>query len=54
MRKNAGYKITDSITVNGNEIVLGHNEKTDMYVTWEVANGNNYFWGHYIATSNVV
>ena len=47
-RKNAGYIITNAITIGESEIVLGvHETKPDMFVTWECANGNNYFWGHY-------
>ena len=48
-RKNAGYIITNSITIGESEIVLGvHETKPNMFVTWECANKNNYFWGHYI------
>ena len=47
-RKNAGYIITNAITIGESEIVLGVHEKlSDHFVTWECANGNNYFWGHY-------
>ena len=47
-RKNAGYIITNAITIGESEIVLGvHETKPNMFVTWECANKNNYFWGHY-------
>lgn len=49
-RKNAGYIITNAITIGESEIVLGVHEKLpDRFVTWECANGNNYFWGHYFS-----
>ena len=49
-RKNAGYIITNAITIGESEIVLGvHETKPDMFVTWEGANTNNYFWGHYFS-----
>ena len=48
LRTNAGYTITDSITIGDTEFVLGVNEKApDPYVTWWCSNGNYYFWGHY-------
>ena len=49
-RTNAGYTITDSITIGNAEFVIGEN-KTSMgtqYVTWECKDGDNYFWGHYM------
>lgn len=47
-RTNAGYTITDSITVGDVEFVLGvSSEGPDMFVTWQCSNGNYYFWGHY-------
>lgn len=47
-RTNAGYRIIDSIHVGTKEFVLGVNEKIEnMYVTWQCANGTDYFWGHY-------
>ena len=49
-RKNAGYIITNAITIGESEIVLGVHEKLpDHFVTWECANGNNYFCGHYFS-----
>lgn len=50
-RKNAGYIITNSITIGDSEIVLGVHEKlADHFVTWECTNKNNYFWGHYFTS----
>lgn len=47
-RSNAGYIITNSITIGESEIVLGvHETKPDMFVTWECNNKTDYFWGHY-------
>lgn len=47
-RTNAGYRIIDSIHVGTKEFVLGVNQKIEnMYVTWQCANGTDYFWGHY-------
>ncbi len=52
-RKNAGYIITNAITIGDSEIVLGvHETKPNMFVTWECTDKNNYFWGHY--TSNLL
>lgn len=51
-RKNAGYIITNSISIGDSEIVLGvHETRPDMFVTWEcnVKDKNNYFWGHYFS-----
>ncbi len=48
-RQNIGYTITDSVHIGDSEFVIGHNPKAvTPYVTWECANGNNYFWGHYV------
>lgn len=49
-RKNAGYTITDSISIGNAEFVIGENHTSmgTQYVTWECKNGNNYFWGHYL------
>ncbi len=47
-RKNAGYIITNHITIGDSEIVLGvHETKPNMFVTWECSNKNDYYWGHY-------
>lgn len=47
-RKNAGYIITNSITIGDSEIVLGvHETRPNAFVTWECTDQNNYFWGHY-------
>ncbi len=49
-RKNAGYTITDSISIGNAEFVIGENQTSmgTQYVTWECKDGNNYFWGHYM------
>ena len=50
-RKNAGYIITNSITIGESEIVLGvHETKPNMFVTWECDNKTNYYWGHYTSS----
>ena len=47
-RKNAGYIITNSITIGNSEIVLGvHETRPNAFVTWECTDKDNYFWGHY-------
>ena len=47
-RTNAGYVITDSVTVGNSEIVIGENLKApDPFVCWYCKNGTDYFWGHY-------
>lgn len=49
-RTNAGYTITDSITIGNAEFVIGENQTSmgTQYVTWECKDGDNYFWGHYM------
>ena len=54
-KKNASYKIVKYEMYreqeNGkNYVVLGHNEKTNMWVTWECTDGNNFYWGHYFTS----
>ena len=48
-RKNAGYIITNSITIGESEIVLGvHETRPNEFVTWECyGSKDNYNWGHY-------
>lgn len=47
-RKNAGYIITNQITIGESEIVLGvHENQPNMFVTWECKGKTNYHWGHY-------
>lgn len=46
-RENAGYIITDSITIKDTEFVFGEQPDTGMYVTWQCKNGTDYYWGHY-------
>lgn len=49
-RKNASYTIVQSIMIGDAEFVIGHNPVAPApYVTWECKDGNNYFWGHYMA-----
>lgn len=50
--KNAGYTIKHYEMYreqeNGeNFVVLAHNEKSDMWCTWECTNGTDFYWGHY-------
>lgn len=47
-RKNAGYIITNQITIGESEIVLGvHETQPNMFVTWECKDKTDYFWGYY-------
>ena len=49
-RQNAGYVITDAIRIGGSEFVFGEHPKAPSpFVTWECADGSNYFWGHYFS-----
>ena len=49
-RKNAGYIITNEITVGESEIVLGvHENLPNHFVTWECNNKKDYYWGHYFS-----
>ena len=51
IRMNAGYIITDSIHIGETEFVIGvHSTLPQMFVTCVCKNGNNYFWGHYLAS----
>jgi len=50
---NAGYEITEKLTVGNSVFVLGSNETRfgTKYVTWQANAKNdptNYFWGHYL------
>lgn len=48
-RKNAGYIITNAITIGETEIVLGvHEKEPNMFVTWESDGKDHYYWGHYL------
>ena len=50
-RKNAGYIITNSITIGDSEIVLGvHETRPNEFVTWECSEKNSYYWGHYTSS----
>ena len=46
---NAGYTITDRLTVGNSEFVIGQNENVpSKFVTWKCTKGKkNYYWGHY-------
>ena len=48
---NAGYVITDRLTVGNAEFVIGQNEKAPaQFVTWKCRKGEkDYFWGHYLS-----
>lgn len=49
-RKNAGYIITNQITIGESEIVLGvHETQPNMFVTWESKDKTDYFLGHYFS-----
>jgi len=49
---NAGYEITEKLTVGNSVFVLGKNETRygTKFVTWEAKKDSptDYFWGHYI------
>lgn len=48
---NAGYTISDSITLMGNTYVLGHNPKAPApYVTWQENISGGFVYGRYFAT----
>lgn len=49
-RTNAGYTITDSLTIGESEFVIGKADTAygPQFVTWECKNKDNYFWGHYL------
>ena len=50
-RTNAGYTITDTVTIGNTEFVIGkNNAMPPMFVTWACKGGNDYFWGHYMET----
>lgn len=46
---NAGYVITDRLTIGNTEFVIGQNENAPAkFVTWKCNKGEkNYYWGHY-------
>ena len=46
---NAGYVITDRLTIGNTEFVIGQNENAPAkFVTWKCKKGEkNYYWGHY-------
>lgn len=47
-RTNAGFVITNSISVGNAEFALGVNMKNpDSFVTWKYRGGTDYYWGHY-------
>lgn len=47
---NAGYIITDRLTVGNVEFVIGQREEAPAnFVTWKCRKGEKeYFWGHYM------
>jgi hypothetical protein len=47
---NAGYIITDRLTVGNVEFVIGQSEEAPAnFVTWKCRKGEKeYFWGHYM------
>lgn len=58
-RFNADYEIIGAVKISDGregeapfEFVIGHNPNNTCtpYVTWECANGNIYYWGHYFRT----
>lgn len=48
IRTNAGFVITNAISVGNAEFVLGVNMKNpNSFVTWKCSGGTDYYWGHY-------
>jgi len=47
---NAGYVITDRLTVGNAEFVIGQRDTAPaQFVTWKCKKGEkDYFWGHYL------
>lgn len=47
---NAGYTITDRLTVGDAEFVIGQRDSAPAkFVTWKCRKGEkSYFWGHYM------
>lgn len=47
---NAGYTITDRLTVGNAEFVIGQRDTAPApFVTWQCRKGEkDYFWGHYL------
>lgn len=47
---NAGYTITDRLTVGNSEFVIGQRDtELAAFVTWKCRKGEkDYFWGHYL------
>lgn len=47
---NAGYVITDRLTVGDAEFVIGQRDEAPAsFVTWKCKKGEKeYFWGHYM------
>lgn len=48
---NAGYVITDRLTVGNAEFVIGQSDTAPaQFVTWKCRKGEkDYFWGHYLS-----
>ena len=50
-RENAGYIITNAITIGESEIVLGvHKTRPNDFVTWECRNKNNYMYAYHTSS----
>jgi len=47
---NAGYVITDRLTIGNTEFVIGQREAEPVqFVTWKCTKGEkDYYWGHYL------
>ncbi len=47
---NAGYTITDRLTVGNSEFIIGQRDTAPaQFVTWKCIKGEkDYFWGHYL------
>lgn len=49
-KENAGYKIIEECRIVNTMIVLGENEETGMFVTWETnicSKFKSFYYGHY-------
>jgi hypothetical protein len=49
IKTNAGYILTDTVTVGESNFVLGvHGTAPSQFVTWQCKD-DDYFWGHYFS-----
>lgn len=47
-RSHQEYEVTETCTVEGIELVIGHNPSApNPYVCWYCKNDTDYYWGYY-------